>query len=191
MRFMKETMICPLQSNLRQAKDILKTNKTLVIVGTQRSGKTSLALSLLQAYEESHCLLLTEPEEVMFVKLGETCVVMIDDFTGKYLFDPPRVERWFRKFDVLLAAVKNRQLNVVITSEEAGFSRCCLDFPGHPMLQHVMKMGTGRNKLIYSSKLMINNIFQSCLSTRMQMMTETFIKINTLNIYNSFAPFFM
>jgi hypothetical protein len=143
MKFKKDSMVCPQQSILRKAKRIFKTNKSLVITGKQKCGKTSLAMSLLEAYEECHCLILTEPEDVEYIRLNETCVVVIEDFTGKHILDRSRIEKWFRKFDILLAAVKERQLNVIITCEETRFSQCCSEFKGHPLLEHMIRLETG------------------------------------------------
>ncbi|XP_060570397.1 uncharacterized protein LOC132728742 [Ruditapes philippinarum] len=97
------------------ALEEFRSKKVIVISGPRCSGKTTLALSLLSSYQDGHYLILTEPDDLSCVRFGVTCVVIIEDLGGKYMFEMSIIQKWLRKLDMLYSAVKDGKLNVIIT----------------------------------------------------------------------------
>ncbi|XP_053386753.1 uncharacterized protein LOC128550859 [Mercenaria mercenaria] len=121
---------------LQTARDTFKKNKSVVIAGPKRCGKTSVAVALASSYKPSECLLLTGPSDVKKIDFSRECLIIIDEFAGKYRYDENVVYNWYEMFDLLNTVLSNGKINVVATSETSKLERCCEEINIHPLLEH-------------------------------------------------------
>ena len=141
--FLSEYMIPSKQIDkdvLREAKDKLKASKVIVLTGEKKCGKTSIAVALASSYEPSDCLLLTEPSDVHKIDIPNICLVIIDEFAGKYRFEENDVYKWYKMFDHLYRAVTNRQMSVIITCEKSKLDKCVNEIARHAILDNVVEV---------------------------------------------------
>lgn len=119
------------------AKTKFKQNKMIVITGPRRSGKTSLAVALLaSSCPLSHSRVLFEPSDVKTLDLKSPCLVVIDDFAGKYRYEMDDVSKWFKAFDYLYYGTKSGKIKVIITCEKGKLEKCCKEVEAHSLLEH-------------------------------------------------------
>ncbi|XP_060601593.1 uncharacterized protein LOC132754861 isoform X15 [Ruditapes philippinarum] len=141
--FLREYQVFSLQVDanvLKTAKEKFKTGKAVVLTGHKKSGKTSVAVALASAYESSQCLLLKEPNDVNYIDLTNICLVIIDEFAGKYRYEENGVYKWYNMFDHLYRAVIAENFNVVITCEKGNLEKCINEIGRHAILDHVVEI---------------------------------------------------
>jgi hypothetical protein len=100
--------------------------------------KTSVAVALTSAYESSQCLLLKKPNDVNYIDFANICLVIIDEFAGKYRYEENDVYEWYNMFDHLYNAVIAGQMNVIITCEKVKLDKCINEIGRHAILDHVV-----------------------------------------------------
>ncbi|XP_053398371.1 uncharacterized protein LOC123551372 [Mercenaria mercenaria] len=94
--YLKQHKISSLQVDkdvLKEAKGKFKAKKAIVLTGPRKCGKTSVAVALASFYKPCQCLLLTDPYDFKALDFQITCLVIIEDFTGKYCYDKKDVCR--------------------------------------------------------------------------------------------------
>ncbi|XP_060604021.1 uncharacterized protein LOC132756894 isoform X3 [Ruditapes philippinarum] len=123
---------------LRKAKDKIKAHKAIVLSGPKNCEKTSVAVALTSAYESSQCLLLKKPNDVNYIDFANICLVIIDEFAGKYRYEENDVYEWYNMFDHLYNAVIAGQMNVIITCEKGKLDKCINEIGRHAILDHVV-----------------------------------------------------
>ncbi|XP_053379126.1 uncharacterized protein LOC123543237 [Mercenaria mercenaria] len=123
-----------------KAKSMLKMNKVVLITGPKKCGKTVLALYLASVYQPHQFLILNKPEDIKLVSLSSICLVLVEDFAGKYRFEEGRACAWLEKFDMLYSVVGARKLNVIITCEEKLLKKCREEFGPHPILGNIITL---------------------------------------------------
>ncbi|XP_060585321.1 uncharacterized protein LOC132741210 isoform X6 [Ruditapes philippinarum] len=123
---------------LKNAKKSFKANKAIVLTGHEKCGKTSIAVALASAYEEQQCLLLKKPNDVNYIDFPNTCLVIIDEFAGKYRYEENEVYKWYNMFDYLYNAVIAEPINVIITCEKSKLDKCINEVRRHAILEHVV-----------------------------------------------------
>ncbi|XP_053392244.1 uncharacterized protein LOC128554936 [Mercenaria mercenaria] len=121
---------------LRKARLKFKSNKAIVLTGPKKCGKTSVAVALASSYDPSQCILLTESNDFKTIDLKNTCLVIIDEFAGKYCYDEKDVYKWYSMFDHLYNTITAGQMNVIITCEKSKLDKCCDEVSPHPVLEH-------------------------------------------------------
>ncbi|XP_045185535.2 uncharacterized protein LOC123543534 [Mercenaria mercenaria] len=136
---------------LQKAKDTFKKKKSVIIAGPERCGKTSVAVALASSYKPSECLLLTGPSDVKKIDFSRECLLIIDEFAGKYRYDENVVYKWYEMFDLLDAALSNGKINLVITSETSKLQRCCDEIKVHPLLEHRVELT--ENCIVFKRKI--------------------------------------
>ncbi|XP_060601585.1 uncharacterized protein LOC132754861 isoform X9 [Ruditapes philippinarum] len=139
--FLSEYQVFSLQVDanvLKTAKEKFKTCKAIVLTGPKKCGKTSIAVALTSAYETAQCLLLNKPNNIIYIDFKNICLVIIDEFAGKYRYDKNEVCEWYETFDHLYRAVIARNLNVVITCEKGKLEKCINEIGRHAILDHVV-----------------------------------------------------
>lgn len=109
-------------------------------MGLTTSRSDILAANLTSSYCLDQCLVLNNPSDWTSVKISEVSVVIISDFAGKYEYDKRKALKWFDNFDVILAAVKGRKLNVIITSRPTFMSRCMTEISRHDLLVNTLDL---------------------------------------------------
>ena len=125
---------------LREAKDKLKASKAIVLTGEKECGKTSIAVALASSYEPSNCLLLKKPSDVDKIDFDNICLVIIDEFAGKYRFEENDVYKWYSMFDHLYRAVIAGQVIVIITCEKRKLDKCVNEVARHAILDNVVEV---------------------------------------------------
>ncbi|XP_053397395.1 uncharacterized protein LOC123551881 isoform X1 [Mercenaria mercenaria] len=130
---------------MQKAKMKFNDNKVLVICGPKGSGKTTLAISLLKAYQDENFLLLTEPEELKYVRQTDTLAILIENLAGYMKFDETEANKWFRKFDLLNAAVMDGCWRIVITMQQGIFGEWSKLLPKHPLLDSAVQLSRTRS----------------------------------------------
>jgi hypothetical protein len=75
-----------------------------------------------------------------FISLDKVCLVVVEDFAGKYRYDNVCASDWMRAFDMLHSLVKAGKLNVVLTCKDTFLAKCKQDFDHHPMFDNVVQM---------------------------------------------------
>ncbi|XP_053392246.1 uncharacterized protein LOC128554938 [Mercenaria mercenaria] len=141
--FLKQYRICSGQVDeeiLKKTRLKFKANKAVVLTGPKKCGKTSFAVAIASSYDPSQCILLTEPNDFKTIDLQNTCLVIIDEFTGKYCYDKKDVYKWYSMFDHLYNATTAGQMNVIITCEKSKLDKCCDEVSPHPLLEHRVNM---------------------------------------------------
>jgi hypothetical protein len=124
----------------RKAKDKFKSHKALVLSGPKNCEKTSVAVALTSAYESSRCLLLKKPYDVNYIDFANICLVIIDEFAGKYRYEENDVYEWYNMFDHLYNAVIAGQINVIMTCEKDKLEKCINEIGRHAILDHVVEI---------------------------------------------------
>ncbi|XP_053389705.1 uncharacterized protein LOC128552688 [Mercenaria mercenaria] len=119
---------------LREAKRRFQEYKMLIIKGPRECGKTALAMEMLSSYEEGHWLIITKPEDVRHIRLGITCVIVIEDLGGKYCLDSSLMNKWLAELELLYSAVREGKLNIIITCDIPQFKAMTRAAHNHPML---------------------------------------------------------
>jgi hypothetical protein len=139
--FLKKYQISCGQVNkniLRKAKDKFKAHKALVLSGPKKCEKTSVAVALTSAYELSQCLLLKKPYDVNYIDFANICLVIINEFAGKYRYEENDVYEWYNMFDHLYYAVEAGQMNVIITCDKDKLDKCINEIGRHAILDHIV-----------------------------------------------------
>ncbi|XP_060558532.1 uncharacterized protein LOC132718814 isoform X2 [Ruditapes philippinarum] len=139
--FLSEYQVFSLQVNakvFKTAKEKFKTGKAVVLTGPKKCGKTSVAVALASAYESSQCLLLKKPNDVNYIDLTNICLVIIDEFAGKYRYEENDVYKWYNMFDHLYRAVIAGNFNMVLTCEKGKLEKCINEIGRHAILDHVV-----------------------------------------------------
>ncbi|XP_060598384.1 uncharacterized protein LOC132752119 isoform X2 [Ruditapes philippinarum] len=139
--FLSEYQVFSLQVDanvFKIAKEKFKTGKAVVLTGPKKCGKTSVAVKLASAYESSQCLLLKKPNDVNYIDLTNICLVIIDEFAGKYRYEKNDVYKWYNMFDHLYRAVMAGNFNMVITCEKGKLEKCINEIGRHAILDHVV-----------------------------------------------------
>ncbi|XP_053392041.1 uncharacterized protein LOC123542778 [Mercenaria mercenaria] len=154
---LKHALLCrqqykvkPIPEQVRQkAETIFTTNYTLAIVGPPQSGKTSIAFHLLSTYDlsegEKNFLLLTDPGQVSYVDFDKKPVLIIK--MGYPGFDKLEACHWYKKFDLLFAAVKDNKTAVIFTMDIETYKIWSDDMPIHPILNHDFVVRVGKSSL--------------------------------------------
>lgn len=128
------------QNSINEASTALQLHNFVVIVGSQKSGKTTLALALIPDSKISSVLVLTEVDELKYVKFGHTFAVIIEDIGGKLHFDQSEVLKWDRKFDVMLAVALQKKVQIIITVNEDVLESWTAILPRHRMFENVIRL---------------------------------------------------
>ncbi|XP_060600204.1 uncharacterized protein LOC132753720, partial [Ruditapes philippinarum] len=123
---------------LTKAKRRFQVNKAIVLTGHKECGKTSIAVALTSSYDVKECLLLKEPNDVNYIDFPNICLVIIDEFAGKYRYEVNDVYKWYNMFDHLYNAVIAGQMNVIITCEKDKLEKCINEIGRHAILDHVV-----------------------------------------------------
>jgi energy-coupling factor transporter ATP-binding protein EcfA2 len=123
---------------LKKAKKSFQKYKAIVLTGHEKCGKTSLAVALASAYDVQDCLLLKKPNDINYIDFPNTCLVIIDEFAGKYRYEENEVYEWYNMFDYLYNAVIAEQMNVIITCEKGKLDKCIKEVSRHAILEHVV-----------------------------------------------------
>jgi energy-coupling factor transporter ATP-binding protein EcfA2 len=123
---------------LTKAKKSFKEKKAIVLTGHKECGKTSVAVALASAYEEQQCLLLKKPYDIDKIDFPNICLVIIDEFAGKYRYEENEAYDWYAMFDHLYNAVKAGQMNVIITCDKGKLDKCINKIGRHAILDHVV-----------------------------------------------------
>jgi hypothetical protein len=95
---------------------------------------------LTSAYETAQCLLLNKPNNIIYIDFKNICLVIIDEFAGKYRYDKNEVCEWYETFDHLYRAVIAGKLNVLITCEKGKLEKCINEIGRHAILDHVVEI---------------------------------------------------
>ncbi|XP_060600203.1 uncharacterized protein LOC132753719 isoform X2 [Ruditapes philippinarum] len=122
----------------KKAKKSFQVNKAIVLTGREKCGKTSIAVALASAYEEQQCLLLKKPHDIDKIDFPNICLVIIDEFAGKYRYEENDVYEWYNMFDHLYNTVIAGQMNVIITCEKDKLEKCIKKIGRHAILDHVV-----------------------------------------------------
>ncbi|XP_045181235.2 uncharacterized protein LOC123540347 [Mercenaria mercenaria] len=125
---------------LRKTRVKFRANKAIALTGPKKCGKTSVAVATASSYDPSQCILLTEPNDFKTIDLKNTCLVIIDEFAGKYCYDEKDVYKWYSMFDHLYNAITAGQMNVIITCEKSKLDKSCDEVSPHPLLEHRVSM---------------------------------------------------
>ncbi|XP_060601586.1 uncharacterized protein LOC132754861 isoform X10 [Ruditapes philippinarum] len=141
--FLREYQVFSLQVDanvIKTAKKKFKACKAIVLTGPKKNGKTSVAVALASVYESSQCLLLKKPSDVNYIDFTNSCLVIIDEFAGKYRYEKNDVYEWYNMFDHLYRAVIAGNFNVVITCEKGKLENCINEIGRHAILDHVVEV---------------------------------------------------
>ncbi|XP_053382840.1 uncharacterized protein LOC123539750 isoform X2 [Mercenaria mercenaria] len=128
------------ESVIKEARHKFKAKKAVVLTGPRKCGKTSVAVALASSYQPSQCSLLTEPNDFKKIDFQSICLVIIEEFAGKYCYDEKDVYKWYSMFDHLYNAITAGQMNVIITCEKSKLDKCCTEISSHPVLNHRVEM---------------------------------------------------
>ncbi|XP_053391879.1 uncharacterized protein LOC128554620 isoform X1 [Mercenaria mercenaria] len=126
--FLKQYSISSSQENesvIKEARDKFKAKKAIVLTGPRKCGKTSVAVALASSYQPSQCSLLTKPSDFLKIDFQNICLIIIDEFAGKYCYDEKTIYNWLSMFDHLYNAITAGQMNVIITCEKSKLDKCC------------------------------------------------------------------
>ena len=124
----------------RKAKNVFKQHKSILVTGSKSSRKDIFAASLVSGYQHDQCLVLADPADWKYVKLGDVSVVIVEDFAGKYRYDLALCVKWLKTFDLIYASVKGRKLNVIITSYKKYMDRCKTELGSHALLERIIEL---------------------------------------------------
>ena len=119
-----------------EAKATLKRSKVLVLTGPRKCGKTTIALTLASGYQKNHFLVLNKPDDMKLIRIGKICLVLVEDYAGKYHYDEVQTQAWLKEFELLYSAVCSGKLNVIITCDERFLLKCKEENDSHPLLQN-------------------------------------------------------
>ncbi|XP_060554959.1 uncharacterized protein LOC132715883 [Ruditapes philippinarum] len=139
--FLKAYEISSAQVNdqiLTKAKRSFQVYKAIVLTGHEKCGKTSIAVALASAYDVKECLLLKKPNDVNYIDFPNICLVIIDEFAGKYRYEENDVYKWYNMFDHLYNAVIAGHMNVIMTCEKRKLDKCINEIGRHAILDHVV-----------------------------------------------------
>jgi hypothetical protein len=95
---------------------------------------------LASAYDEQQCLLLKKPHDIDKIDFPNICLVIIDEFAGKYRYEENEAYEWYNMFDHLYNAVIAGQMNVLITCEKVKLDKCINEIGRHAILDHVVNV---------------------------------------------------
>jgi energy-coupling factor transporter ATP-binding protein EcfA2 len=123
---------------LKKAKKSFQKYKAILLTGRKKSGKTSIAVALASVYKEQECLLLKKPHDIDKIDFPNICLVIIDEFAGKYRYEENEAYEWYNMFDLLYNTVVAGQLNVIITCEKGKLDKCINEIGRHAILDHVV-----------------------------------------------------
>ncbi|XP_060597219.1 uncharacterized protein LOC132751115 isoform X3 [Ruditapes philippinarum] len=123
---------------LKKAKKCFQKYKAIVLTGLKKCGKTSIAVALASSYKEQECLLLKKPHDIDKIDFPNICLVIIDEFAGKYRYEENEAYEWYNMFDHLYNAVIAGQMNVIITCEKGKLDKCINEIGRHAILDHVV-----------------------------------------------------
>ena len=122
------------------AKTLFKKHKTITITGPTHVRKEILAVKMMTEHRPDECLLLTNPDDWKYVKLGDVSVLLISNFTGKCECDPVLYTKWLSIFDLIHAAVKGGKLNVMLTSHSPYLEQCQEQKGTHDLLEQRVEL---------------------------------------------------
>ncbi|XP_053382838.1 uncharacterized protein LOC128546052 isoform X2 [Mercenaria mercenaria] len=128
------------ESVIKEARHKFKAKKAVVLTGPRKCGKTSVAVALASSYQPSQCSLLTEPNDFKKIDFQNICLIIIEEFAGKYCYDEKDVYKWYSMFDHMYNAITAGQMNVIITCEKSKLDKCCTEISSHPVLNHRVEM---------------------------------------------------
>ena len=123
-----------------RAKSLFKQQKAITITGPQQLKKNILAERLMSDYQREECLVLTNPDDWKYVKLGDVSVVLINHFTGNSKCDSVLYTKWLSIFDLIQAAIKGGKLNVILTSHTAYLQECQSQMDTHELLENRIEL---------------------------------------------------
>ncbi|XP_046560796.1 uncharacterized protein LOC124269803 isoform X2 [Haliotis rubra] len=119
---------------ITQSEKFLHTRGMVVLTGRSGDGKTSAGLHLLKSVSERESrspVILTDPSQWDHIpvklnerKVQQTFVVLIDDAFGKTNLVQDLVDRWGKKFPMMIPVIENGIVKLVITSRSNILSAC-------------------------------------------------------------------
>ncbi|XP_053397396.1 uncharacterized protein LOC123551881 isoform X2 [Mercenaria mercenaria] len=86
-----------------------------------------------------------EPEELKYVRQTDTLAILIENLAGYMKFDETEANKWFRKFDLLNAAVMDGCWRIVITMQQGIFGEWSKLLPKHPLLDSAVQLSRTRS----------------------------------------------
>ncbi|XP_060572590.1 uncharacterized protein LOC132730637 [Ruditapes philippinarum] len=128
------------ESVVETAKAKFKQHKAIIIKGPRKCGKTTLAALLTSIYQPGEFLIIYKADDTKYISLDKVCLVVVEDFAGKYRYDNVGASDWMRAFDMLHSLVKAGKLNVVLTCKDTFLAECKKDFEDHPIFDNPVQM---------------------------------------------------
>ncbi|XP_046548549.1 uncharacterized protein LOC124258520 isoform X2 [Haliotis rubra] len=119
---------------ITQSEKFLHSRGVVVLTGRSGDGKTSAGLRLLKSFSElesRHPVILTDPGQWDYIpvkfnerKVQQKFVVLIDDAFGKTNLVQDLVDRWDKKFPMMMSGIENGIVKLMITSRSNILSAC-------------------------------------------------------------------
>ena len=140
-----------------KALEILDSKKIVVLSGHPGEGKTTMAKHLLTRYQTDRCINLTEPEDWKHVDFSLNLIdaILIDDIFGSGVLDENLVKKWERKLDDMSKMIKEKDINVVITSRHYILEETKQLFRSLPLFKKENTQVLSSNELTHEEKLQI------------------------------------